>query len=359
MHVKTLIASYLIAIIGGVIFNWIQFPIPWILGPITSMLIYKVMLKKNTYSSPRLKNISLAILGIQIGQTFTPDTLHTVQPYFIPYMIFSILMIIIAILNGYWITKWVSIDPVTSILGTIPGGLSTSIALSDSLKGNTIMVTIFHTIRLLAVLFIIPFAVLHWFNSPEGNVISDLSKHQVHETPWILILYFTSICLGFLLQKKVPASFIVIPMILTAISQITNLGTFSFPSEVFLFAQLTLGVFLGNSVEIRDLLKAGKYCGIYLGLNLFLIVITIIFAWLFSLWTGIPMAVAVLSIAPGGLVEMALTAQSVGLNPSIVSSLQIIRLLIVVLIIPIALQVTFKMIKKKEPVHQKEDQPHD
>lgn len=47
---------------------------------------------------------------------------------------------------------------------------------------------------------------------------------------------------------------------------------------------------------------------------------------------------AVLSLAPGGLVEMAITAQNTGGQPSIVSSLQTIRLLTIVLLLPIVFQ---------------------
>lgn len=47
---------------------------------------------------------------------------------------------------------------------------------------------------------------------------------------------------------------------------------------------------------------------------------------------------AVLSLAPGGLVEMALTAQAAGGQPAIVSSLQMIRLLTIVIILPIFYQ---------------------
>lgn len=48
-------------------------------------------------------------------------------------------------------------DKTTSMVGSSPGGLSAMIAISESLQGNSGLVTIFHTLRLMSVLFIIPF----------------------------------------------------------------------------------------------------------------------------------------------------------------------------------------------------------
>ncbi|WP_276245352.1 AbrB family transcriptional regulator [Virgibacillus profundi] len=46
------------------------------------------------------------------------------------------------------------------------------------------------------------------------------------------------------------------------------------------------------------------------------------------------MSTANLSIAPGGLFEMVLTASSVGGDPAIVSALQLTRILIIVVFVP-------------------------
>src|SRR5690606_22740360 len=60
-----------------------------------------------------------------------------------------------------------------------------------------------------------------------------------------------------------------------------------------------------------------------------------------SLITGLDLATALLSIAPGGLIEMALTASSIGADPAIVTSFQLARLYVILLGVPFVLKRVF------------------
>lgn len=339
----SLLKTYTISLVGSVIFYFLNLPLPWVLGAVFALLLYKITISSEVASSKLLKQISFVLLGIQLGSAFTKGTFAEIGPYFFPYVLFSILIIAISLFNGYMVSKWSQVQMDTSLLATIPGGLSASIALSDSLHSNTVLVTIFHTIRLMAVLFIIPFVATHFLY--EGKVAS-FALSETGGGPWYtLFVYVGCYFLAIKLSNKVPAAFVIIPMIIVGTLQSLGFQMFILPPVLFIFAQITLGVDLGHKVTIKDIQKAGKYCLIYFGLAVWLILLSFGFGYVFSKWVGLSFATGVLSVAPGGLLEMALTAQSVGGDPAIVSSLQLIRLLLVVIIVPIGL----KWFLKKRP----------
>ncbi|MFG6114608.1 AbrB family transcriptional regulator [Halobacillus sp. MO56] len=329
--------SFLIAAIGGAAFHLLQLPLPWILGPVTFLLLYKITTKQPTDASLKMRNISFGFLGIQIGSTFTANTFINVTPYLFPYTIFTLLLIAISLLNAYFLSKVIKIDAKTSMLGSVPGGLSAMLALSESLKGNTVLVTIIQTIRLVTILFVIPFAATQFFAREAGQGVPVSTSTPPGEW-YTLGIYIAAFVLGSLLQKRVPASLVIIPMLITGVSRAFGLPLLELPTMLFILAQLSLGVYLGNSVSITDLVKAGRYCLYYFVLALLLIGMSFGFGFLLSQWTSMSLPTAILSIAPGGLIEMALTADEAGGDPSIVSSLQMIRLLMIVLILPFVLQ---------------------
>ncbi|MRG85792.1 AbrB family transcriptional regulator [Salinibacillus xinjiangensis] len=334
---KSFIYTMILALGGGLLFQALHIPLPWILGPITFLLIYKSLFHQKTSSPAKLRNISFILLGIQIGGTFTSNTFGNVAPYFFPFLALTSLMILIGLTVAYFISKKSNLDTTTSILGAVPGGLSAMIALSTSFHSNTVYVTIFHSIRLLAVLFIVPFVATHYLYSGTIQGASAYATEQDGHIATIL-LYVAFALLAKALSNKVPASFVIIPMLLTGVLNATGFTMYHLPNYFFIGAQMVLGSYLGHTISLKDIIKVGKYCVVFLILNIGLIFVSFLFGYVFSQFTSMDLATAVLSFAPGGLVEMGLTAQMVGGDPSIVSSLQAVRLLIIVILLPVLLK---------------------
>ncbi|WP_117169412.1 AbrB family transcriptional regulator [Paraliobacillus sediminis] len=336
-YIKRLGTGYLVGFVIGLLFMWIQVPLPWILGPLVGIFIVQLFTQVEMQASLPLRKVSFTIMGIQIGTTFTATTFTDILPYIIPYEFFTLLLIAISLVASYLLAKWLPIDPITSMLGSIPGGLSAIIALSDAVKGNTGLVTIFHTIRLLSVLLIVPFAATHYFVPVNSTVLqSNVVENQ--GSIWTAILYVVIYFIALAFEKRLPAGLVIIPMLLVGALQILPIQLFILPNGFYIFAQLTLGIYLGCSISLKDIQKAGKFALFYFLLSVLLIVVAGSFGYLFSMYTEVDLATAMLSFAPGGLVEMALTAQSVGSDSSIVSSLQTIRLLTIVLLVPVIIQ---------------------
>lgn len=243
-------------------------------------------------------------------------------------------MIGISLVIGLYISKITSIDKITALVGSSPGGLSAMIAVSDSLKGNSALVTIFHTIRLISVLFIIPFYVIHGVAPSDAEGITGIASNKQEGEYWTIVLYMVSFLIGWKMRYKVPASLVILPMLFIGGLQTGGLSMYALPEVIFVGAQLLIGSYLGQTISVNDLIKAGKTCVYFLILAVFVITLSVLFSYILSLWTDMARVTAVLALAPGGLIEMAVTAEQAGADPAIVSSLQTIRLLTIVLLLP-------------------------
>ncbi|PYZ95150.1 hypothetical protein CR194_06450 [Salipaludibacillus keqinensis] len=335
---KPFIESLFIAILGGVIFHYLTLPLPWMLGPLTSVMLWQGFTSRALIWPIALKNFGLIILGISFGLYFTLETLQVLGPYFIPYIVITILLILISIINSSFAARFMNIDQKTSVFGSIPGGLTEMVIVSESLKANAGHVMVFQTIRLIIVLFTVPFIILYMFSSEPSAGSMIIVDTGTEFFSWHILWFFFPILLAVKFKELLPAGIMIIPLIMTAMMNIGPMQIPSIPTAIFLGAQLCVGASLGKSISIKDVKYAGKFGIVYAGLALILIGVSFGFGYILYITTSMDLTTALLSTAPGGLVEMVLTASVVGADPAIVSSLQLTRIIFIILFVPAALK---------------------
>ncbi|MDX8046184.1 AbrB family transcriptional regulator [Gracilibacillus sp. S3-1-1] len=317
-------------------FLLVNIPLPWILGPLVAVFLLNWFIKQRLEQNKTILHISFFITGAQIGTTFTSSTIDKVLPYFLPFLIITVLLIFVCIKSGEWLAKAANMDKATGVLGSIPGGLSVMVPMSDSLKANTGLVAIFHTIRLMAVLFVVPLLASLLFIHTEGQV--TLNENVIGMNGWTVLLYIMLFGVAYLLKNRIPAPYVLIPMLVIATLKLLSIQVSDVPVSVYHAAQLSIGIHLGLSITVADIKKAGKYAWIYLLFTCVIILLSTILGFFFAKVTELNFATAMLSLAPGGLVEMAITAGEVGADPAIVGSLQLIRLLFIMLVLPMLIR---------------------
>ncbi|WP_416150553.1 AbrB family transcriptional regulator [Salipaludibacillus sp. HK11] len=345
---KPYIDTIFLAVFGGILFNQFNLPLPWMLGPLTAVMLWSGFTDRVLVWPNYLKNAGLIILGMSFGLNFTLETIQIIGPYIIPYVLLTFLLIIVSIINSLIASKFINVDQVTSVFGSIPGGLTEMVIASESLKANAAYVMVFQTLRLIVVLFTVPFIILYAFStgsvpSPTIDVEPDAIFMSLNVF-WLII----PIVLAVRFQHLLPAGIMIIPLVVIATMNVSPIAIPSIPNGLFLAAQLCVGTSLGKSISLKDVKLAGKYSVVYAGLALLLIFISFGFGYLLYTYTSMDLSTALLSTAPGGLVEMVLTASMVDADPAIVTSLQLTRIIIIVVFVPAGLKWYFTRNKKKQ-----------
>ncbi|WP_280770981.1 AbrB family transcriptional regulator [Salipaludibacillus daqingensis] len=345
-EVKPFIETLAFSILGGVIFFILNLPLPWMLGPLTSVMLWNGLTNRRLLWPSYLKNAGLIVLGMSFGLYFTMATIQAIGPYLIPYVILTFLLIIISIINSLFVSKFIRVDEITSVFGSIPGGLTEMVIASESLQANAAYVMVFQTIRLIVVLFTVPFIILYVFSSENGQTMELLVETSATFFSFNVLWLVIPIVLGVRFQNLLPAGIMIIPLAITAGLNIGPVTIPSIPNSLFLAAQLCVGTSLGKSISLKDVKFAGKFGLIYAGLAFLLIFISFGFGYILYSLTSMDLPTALLSTAPGGLVEMVLTASIVNADPAVVTSLQLTRIILIIVFVPVSLKWYFNRIYK-------------
>ncbi|CAM3736451.1 AbrB family transcriptional regulator [Alkalicoccus chagannorensis] len=336
-HLETLIP----AVLGGFLFQTLNLPLPWMLGPLTAVLLYQESASRPLLWSPLIKQLGLIVLGISFGLYFQTELLMQITTYFAPYILMTTILLSAAVSLGLLTARLTGLSRTPSVFGAIPGGLTEMVIASEELKAQPQQVLIFQTVRLVVVLFTVPALMIYLFTGsgtpeaemPSGDGISFFSPEA--------LLFLGVGAAGFLLQRLLPAGIMIIPLLLTVVLMISPVMLPAVPELLFYSAQLAVGVSLGISISFSDIRKAGSY-SLYFALIAFLLIaLSMLLGLLLAWWTGMEIETALLSTAPGGIVEMVLTASVTGADPAVVTSLQLLRVILIVTFVPPLLKKMF------------------
>ncbi|SHG36302.1 AbrB family transcriptional regulator [Ornithinibacillus halophilus] len=352
-QVFSIVETIIIAFLGGMLFYFIQLPLPWVLGSLIAVSLWQGFFKRKMVVPEAIKNGGFAILGISFGLYFTAETFQTILPYLIPYLLLTIVLIVVSVVLGFMVTKWIKIDPVTSVFSCIPGGLSEMALASESLSAKSSLVVIFQTIRLLTVLFTIPAAMTLIFAGNETELVEAVATNSQTTSILEYMWFFIPAIIALLIKDKLPAGIIIGALGITAIMNVSGIQLPTLPQQLIILGQIAVGASLGKKILFRDLKLGGKLSFYYLGLSLLIILTSAGLGLLLAYFSPLSVTTSILSIAPGGLFEMVITATEIGGDPAIVSALQLMRILIIVLFVPPVLGWFFR---RKPPANLKLDE---
>lgn len=333
------ILTLLTALAGGMIFQFLSLPLPWMLGPLTSVMLVQQIGKISLPWHINFKQLGLIILGVSFGLHFHLSILQQISVYIIPYVMITLLLVGCSVCLGLLIAKITQLDSATTVFGAVPGGLTEMVIASEQLKAEPSQVLIFQTIRLLIVLFLIPYFMAYFFRDTQQPVVQILPSgdNVAFFSPQVIVLVIVGV-IGYKLRDILPAGIMIVPLLLTITLMVSPLSLPAIPESVFYGAQLAVGVSLGRTIFFKDIKQAGIYSGFFALLTFLLILISAGLGTLLYFWTDMNLPTALLSAAPGGLIEMVLTASLVGADPAVVTALQLIRIIIIIVFVPVLLK---------------------
>ena len=343
--------TLMVAIIGGFVLSLINAPLPWTLGPILFLSVASYYTGKQFIWSLKIRNSALILLGYGMGRPFTVDAGHAILEH-LPLMLLATLTTIGAGLLAAWLMfRHTKINFTSCLLGCVPGGLSQMVILADEIPdADLTAVTIMQTLRMLSVVFTIPFLAIHVL--PEGDAASAAAS--VSGCDMTTFFTFAAIAvIGAFIGKLIhlPTYALLGPILSTAaFLVITGLTAPVVPTAFLNTAQVLVGAYIGSSINLR---KVSEYKG--MGAALFVGVILVLLAsaamaLLLSSITGANLVTMFLSTAPGGLAEMGIVALVVHADTATMTAYQLTRLLFIMLIFPFIAKFIVKHVHVKKPV---------
>lgn len=331
-YLKTLILS----IIGGIVMTYLNAPLPWTLGPIVFVALGSLVRKRPFRWSLRVRNIALILLGYAMGRPFTLETGRAILSQF-PLMLTATLITVSAGVFTAWLMfRHTKINFTSCLLGCVPGGLSQMVILADEIRdADLTAVTIMQTLRMLSVVFVIPFLTIHVL-PPASHAGTAEAVHQAGSPAEVLTFVAVAV-LGAITAKKIhlPTAPMLGPILSTAaFVVITDSAAPAVPVPYINAAQILVGAYIGSSIDLTRLHQYHGMGKVLFGGVLLVLCVSMILGIAIANLTGIDLATAFLSTAPGGLTEMGITALVVGADSSTMVAYQLTRLLFIMLVFP-------------------------
>jgi hypothetical protein len=205
-----------------------------------------------------------------------------------------------------------------------------------ALGGDDRVISLVHTARVLLIVLTVPF----WFRFLDGYDASrraavDLSFTDIPSLELLVLLAIGVV--GALAARlcRIPASYLIGPMIVSALAHLLRISAFRPPHEMVAVAQVVVGSAIGcrfTGIDVRKVLRTLLHA---VAITFIMLAGTVIFALVLLRLTGIGIPALVLAFAPGGLAEMSLVALALATDAAFVSTHHVVRIIFVVIVAPI------------------------
>jgi len=346
---KGILKVFLLAAIGGYIFSWLHIPIPWMLGPIFSIISAQFFYKGTLSWSPRLQDIGIIILGIAIGEQFNLSLFRSAGILLLYMILLNSILIASSIALAYVLSKWSKLSLKSMILGTMPGGLGQILLFAEEEKDvDLAAITYFQIVRLLLVVVVIPFIV-------SGHIVSK-SELNIPMSFHLILLFLLSWGCAYVAKRfKMPIAYFLAPIILVIGLQLASFDLAPVPPLVMNGAQLLIGAHIGLMLKPHMVKLPFRHLAAGILSSVGLIIITYGTSFIVSYTLDYSFATSFLSTAPGGLDQMVLLADAINADISVVSLFQIFRLLFIFLFVMPALKYYYVFIAKRRALELDQD----
>ncbi|MGD8189624.1 AbrB family transcriptional regulator [Brevibacillus ginsengisoli] len=337
-----IVETFIVAIIGAVVFSLLHIPLAWMLGSITGVMIWHLGVKRELDCPFSFRQVASVLFGYMLGTSFTRETAWDIGRQ-LPYMaVTTISLVLFSLAMGYLVAKKSGISVASGIFGSVPGGLSQMLVISEEIEeANVSIVSFMQTIRLLAVIFIIPFLTVHGLSkgaiSSAGSAVTSNATSVSLFPWWTYLLYIPVAITGAWGGKliRLPAAIITGPLLFTAIIAIvTGIQAPPLPGPLLIVSQLIFGAYIGLTMKVSDFGIFKKIGGFTVTSSILLVGAALAISQVLAYLTGASASTSFLSTAPGGIAEMGVTASIVHADLSMVSSYQLFRMFFIMLFVP-------------------------
>jgi membrane AbrB-like protein len=330
-----LLLTLLIATLGGALFAVIHSPLPWLLGPLV-FVVGSIFLGYDKHWVPSwFRKVGLMVVGITLGLRITREIWQTITDHLGLMLVATIITVLLGMCNAWILHKVCKVDVTTSIFSNIPGGLSEMVTIGQSMGGNLPIISMFHSIRVVMIVFITPYLVTS-LPHPSAAPLIDSGGDVLGGIQTFIVLGMGAAGAIIAARCAVPAPFLLGPLLVTSAVSLntTFLGSAPTLSSVLVnTAQIFIAVSIGIEWKREEIIKQRRHFVSGLVQSLFLCLMSLSLAAALAYATNIDLITSILATAPGGIAEMSLTALATGADPLLVTAFQLFRVLFIVTIV--------------------------
>ena len=317
-------------------------PVPWMIGPLLATALARIA-GLPAASSHALRNGGQWVIGAALGLYFTPQVTALVLGLWWAVVLAVVWALGLGALFGGWMHRAlgagaVGLSPAqqraTAWFASSVGGASEMTLLAERAGARSDLVAAAHSVRMTVVVLVLPFAMQcarqHWQlpaldATPPGRGAA--------EWPGLAWLALATGAGAWLMARTGRANpWFIGPLLVAMALTMADVHASAVPKALTNAAQLVIGVSLGVRFSRPFLRAAPRWLLAAAAGTLGMIALCAGFAELLAWATGLHPVTLMLATSPGGITEMAITAQVLQLGVAVVTAFQVCRLVAVLLL---------------------------
>lgn len=276
---------------------------------------------------PPTRPAALVLLGVGLGTTFTPSVIAAVA-LAIPWLVLAaVLPILAGAAAARLFARMAGTEGETAYYASVPGGVILMAVLAQRAGVSVPAVTLAQTIRVMLVVVIVP-PLVTWL-APRGGAGAFLPERADVWLPGLGAMLAGGLAAAFLVKRTGLAN----PWMFGPCGLVIALSAFGIlpsgvPAWMVNAAQVGMGLTLGARMSRRFLLSSRRLALASAVNTVLLVVVMAILAGVLGYASGLPVAAAVLGMAPGGMPEMTITAKALEVGVPLVLGFHLVRTLV-------------------------------
>lgn len=323
------ILTLVLATAGGYVFHYFHLPLPWMLGAMVLTMIAAISGLPLARTRP-IRPPFAAIIGVTLGSAFQPSVLSQGQAFLVLIPAIILATALCGAAGYHYLRHIAGFDPVTAYFSAMPAGIQEMVLQGGLAGGDERRIALIHGSRIFLLVLVVPIFYATIFHA--DSQATPLLRHSAAElalTDWLWLIGAGVFGWGLARHLGIPNASMIGPLLISAAVHMTGLSSTMPPLGGIVLAQIVLGSSLGSNFIGTSWLVLWHSLRHGLVLVPIFASICIGVTMLAAPLTGLDRSVLFLTLAPGGTTEMSLIALALHAEIALVTSSQLVRILLV------------------------------
>lgn len=327
---RPVLLTLLLGFIAANAFRWLNAPLPWMIGPLFATAAARIA-GADLRTPVQVREAGQWAIGTALGLYFTPAVIKVLASYVGIIAAGIAFALVLGIACGWLLHKLSGVDKTTAFFAMAIGGASEMATQGERHGAAVDRVAAAHSLRILMVVAIIPFAFKLW--DVHGTDVFVPGARHVDYGGLALLIALTTFGAVALRRMAWPNAWVIGPLLVAIALTAFEVNLSALPEWLVRLGQLFIGISLGTRFTPEFLHTAPRYLGSVALCTIAAMLVAAGFALGLAELSGMHRATAILAMSPGGIAEMSLTAKTLQLGVPIVTAFHVMRLAALVMMI--------------------------
>jgi len=316
--------------LGGAILSQTGLPLAWLLGAMLASAGCALS-GARLHVPAALRSGMLAVLGILVGATFTPDVLDSMTHWSVMLVLLTLFVALATALGTVFFRKAGGFDWKTAYFAALPGGVAETTLAAEMTGADVRAVSVAHTLRLAGVVFLVPLYFRFTTGFDSSGIMRTNAVDAIGPTEALMLIACGVIGVPLACLVRLPAAPLLGPLIASAALHLGGFSHMRPPVVLVNAAQVVLGAAIGTRFSGTRISELGRMLVVSSAWIVLVLALAVATSLLAAPYVALDHNGILLSLTPGGLAEMSIIALALGIDTAFVSTLQIARYFLVIL----------------------------